>query len=109
MRFYPSGSLSRDHADSVNLQDNSFPQPGDGLQMRMFWSSSAYWILTNPDFSGEFSYMVERYGRHDWTRTGDLYRVNFEVTPLKPLAPLLFRFSKHPKCALNSLVLVTNW
>ena len=53
--------------------------------------------------------MVERYGRHDWTRTGDLYRVNFEVNNLNPVARLLFRFSKHPKCHLNSLVLVTNW
>src|SRR6267154_1017634 len=35
-------------------------------------------------------YLCGRYGRHDWTRTSDLYRVNFEVTPLKPFSSLAF-------------------
>jgi len=30
------------------------------------------------------------YGRHDWTRTSDLYRVNFEVKTLKPFPYLAF-------------------
>ncbi len=36
---------------------------------------SAYWTLMDPDFPGGFSYLTERYGRHEETRTPDLYRV----------------------------------
>ncbi len=36
-------------------------------------------------------------GRHDWTRTSDLYRVNFEVDDLKPFPHLAFPHSKGPK------------
>src|ERR1035438_2500800 len=36
-------------------------------------------------------------GRHDWTRTSDLYRVNFEVNDLKPFPHLAFPHSKGPK------------
>ena len=39
---------------------------------------------------GDSLYPYERYGRHDWTRTSDLYRVNFEVNNLKPFACLAF-------------------
>jgi len=35
-------------------------------------------------------YVIERNGRHEGTRTPDLYRVNFEVTYLKPFACLAF-------------------
>ena len=44
----------------------------------------------DPDFPGGFLYLIERYGRHEETRTPDLYRVkvrlthtynNFHVTP----------------------------
>jgi hypothetical protein len=52
---------------------------------------------------------LKEYGRHEETRTPDLYRVNFEVNNLNPLLVLLFRVprtSKHPK---NSIFLVTNW
>ena len=41
-------------------------------------------------------YLVERNGRHDWTRTSDLYRVNFEVQHLKPFACLAFPFFANP-------------
>src|SRR6476660_9514435 len=33
-------------------------------------------------------------GRHDWTRTSDLYRVNFEVSNPKPFPYLAFPRSK---------------
>jgi hypothetical protein len=48
-------------------------------------------------------------GRHEETRTPDLYRVNFEVTPLKPFSSLAFPILPTPKSPENSLVLVTNW
>jgi hypothetical protein len=45
----------------------------------------------------DFLYSHGKNGRHEETRTPDLYRVNFEVINLKPLAPLLFRFSEGSK------------
>jgi hypothetical protein len=36
-------------------------------------------------------------GRHEETRTPDLYRVNFEVTTLKPFPYLAFPHSVNPK------------
>ena len=62
-----------------------------------------------PRFSGGFSYVIERYGRHDWIRTSDLYRVNFEVNNLKPFACLAFPHITHLKHPGNSLFLVTSW
>jgi hypothetical protein len=34
--------------------------------------------------------VIERNGRHEETRTPDLYRVNFEVDNLKPFSSLAF-------------------
>jgi hypothetical protein len=34
--------------------------------------------------------MVEKYGRHEETRTPDLYRVNFKVSHLKSFSSLAF-------------------
>src|ERR1035437_680772 len=43
----------------------------------------------------------KRNGRHEETRTPDLYRVNFEVTPLKPFSSLAFPVSPSPKMHLR--------
>ena len=53
----------------------------------------------DPDFPGGFSHVVERYGRHEETRTPDLYRVNSEVNNLKPFACLAFPHRTHVKTA----------
>ena len=45
--------------------------------------------------------MIERNGRHEETRTPDLYRVNFEVNNLKPFARLAFPFLLLHKNALK--------
>ena len=48
-------------------------------------------------------------GRHEETRTPDLYRVNFELSRLKPFRSLAFPTLRTPKKPKNSLVLVTSW
>jgi len=45
----------------------------------------------------DFCQVIERNGRHEETRTPDLYRVNFEVNDLKPFPHLAFPHSKEPK------------
>jgi len=42
-------------------------------------------------------------------QTPDLYRVNFDVNNLKPLAALLFCFHNPQEQPWNGLFLVTNW
>ena len=48
--------------------------------------------LNGPRFlsGGVLRMWLKDNGRHDWTRTSDLYRVNFEVNNLKPFACLAF-------------------
>ena len=48
-------------------------------------------------------------GRHEETRTPDLYRVNFVVSTLEPFSFLAFPHSASAKETQNSLVLVTSW
>ena len=50
----------------------------------------ASWSKTRRDCRSPRSRFNEIDGRHDWTRTSDLYRVNFEVNNLKPFACLAF-------------------
>jgi hypothetical protein len=45
----------------------------------------------------------KRNGRHEETRTPDLYRVNFEVLNLKPFSSLAFPVSQRLKTSLNQL------
>jgi len=48
-------------------------------------------------------------GRPEWTRTIDLFRVNFVVQTLKTFAFLAFPFSAFSKTGQKWRVLVTNW
>jgi len=49
--------------------------------------------------SSEGTESKEENGRREETRTPDLYRVNFEVTPLKPFPHLAFPHPNAPKTA----------
>ena len=53
--------------------------------------------------------IIEKNGRHEETRTPDLYRVNFDLTPLKLFSSLAFPGFLKSKLFPNALVLVTNW
>jgi len=44
-----------------------------------------------------------------WTRTADLYRVNYDVLELNPFACLAFPVLLGLKSPRNNLVLVTSW
>ena len=53
--------------------------------------------------------MIRKNGRHEETRTPDLYRVKKEVTNLKPFACFAFPKFLASKTPPNRLVLVTSW
>jgi hypothetical protein len=61
----------------------------------------ASWIKTRKDCRWLLSRFNKINGRHEETRTPDLYRVNSEVTTLKPFPYLAFPHSKGPKIALK--------
>src|SRR5271169_938582 len=50
---------------------------------------------------GDSPYPYGKNGRHEETRTPDLYRVNFEVNNLKPFPHLAFPHSSYPKIGLE--------
>jgi hypothetical protein len=69
---------------------------GEILSLR--WRSPIVsWAKSGRLCFSQRSGLEKRNGRHEETRTPDLYRVNFEVLNLKPFSSLAFPISPCPK------------
>jgi hypothetical protein len=91
--FDAVADFNNDYCPTALAQGTSntvrFRSSATDLQSSVGFEGSAYWTL---GFVRWVSYVLEINGRHEETRTPDLYRVNFEVTTLKPFSSLAFPF-----------------